>query len=146
MDFSLNASPTPTTNVPDMTATLSSVGCQCGAMRYPSGNLARITNGMPAFDGSPSSTAICAPAGSDAGAGPHLISEGARATGFAMAGFAAVAGAVFFAVWAFGAAAVAMTAATAISVVRTIDIRHLLIEEVKDGANYSARLNAQGSR
>src|SRR4051812_17622270 len=102
---------------------------------------------MPAFEGSPSSTAISAPAGSDARPGPHLISEGARATGFAMAGFAAVAGAgpVFFAVWAFGAAAVAMTAATAISVVRTIDIRHLLIEEVKDGANYSARLRAQGS-
>src|SRR3954453_19478161 len=98
-----------------------------------------MTKGIPAFDGSPSSTAICAPAGSDAGPGPHLISEGARATGFAMAGFAAGAGggAVFFSVWAFGAAAVAMAAATAISVVRTIDIRRLLIEEVKDGANYS---------
>src|SRR4051812_41130380 len=99
-----------------------------------------MTNGMPAFDGSPSSTAIWAPAGSDAGPGPHLISDGARATALAIAGFAAAAAAGFFGVWAFGAAAVAIAAATAISVVRTMDMNVSLLKRLK-----TVRIIVQGS-
>src|SRR6185436_1827303 len=93
-------------------------------------NLARITNGTPAFPGSPSRTAICAPAGRVAGAGPHLMSDGAIATCFAMVGLAA--GAAFFAVCALAApAAIAMADVTAMSVVRTLDIGVSLLNEMK---------------
>jgi len=37
-----NVSPIPTRNVPEITVTFSRSGCQCGAMRYPSGIFSRI--------------------------------------------------------------------------------------------------------
>src|SRR5712671_1066316 len=64
--------PMPTFSVPESTVIFSAAGCQCGWTLYPSGNFTRTVYG-PAFDGSPSSTANCAPGGSSAGAGPHFM-------------------------------------------------------------------------
>src|SRR6188474_1216373 len=80
-----------------------------------------MTNGTPALDGSPSRTAICAPDGSVAGAGPHLMSDGAIATCLAMAGLSA--GAAFFAVCVCTlAGAIEIAQMKTRSVVRTVDI------------------------
>src|SRR5947209_5063197 len=62
----------PTFSVPESTVIFSAAGCQCGCTVYPSGNFARTVYG-PSFDGSPSSTANCAPGGRSAGAGPHFM-------------------------------------------------------------------------
>src|SRR5688500_17473658 len=70
--FMAKASPVAAENVPASTVRCSSVGCQCAAILYPAGNLARMVNG-PAWDGSPESTATIAPLGSAGGGSPHLI-------------------------------------------------------------------------
>src|SRR3954464_15039350 len=81
-----------------------------------------MTNGTPAFDGSPSRTAICAPAGSVGGGGPHLMSDGAIATCLPIAGL--LAGAAFLpGVCACTiAAAIPIAQMKTISVARTLDI------------------------
>src|SRR5687767_9790726 len=58
-----------------MTLTRSARGCMCGGIVYPSGTFTRNTNG-PSFAGSPSSTVICAPGGSEGGPGFHVCSSG----------------------------------------------------------------------
>src|SRR6478672_7567396 len=67
--------------MPEITVSCSSCVCQCGAILYPpAGAKSLITNG-PSLRGSPWSTAIFAPLGSDGGASPHLMSVGVMKLG-----------------------------------------------------------------
>src|SRR5437588_1135054 len=70
--LSSHFAPMPTLSVPESTVIFSAAGCQCGWTLYPSGNFTRIVY-APAFEGSPSSTASCAPGGRSGGAGPHFM-------------------------------------------------------------------------
>src|SRR3977135_3431269 len=69
--FTSRVSPIPTRNVPFLTCTVSSVGWKWGEILYPVGIESWMTN-SPALPGSPLTTAIRAPLGNTAGAGPHL--------------------------------------------------------------------------
>src|SRR5271170_8178272 len=69
-------SPMPTLNVPERTVTFSLCGCQCGDRRYPSGIFNRMVYSPLGAPGLPSSTASCAPAGTNAGGGPYGIDSG----------------------------------------------------------------------
>src|SRR6266567_491353 len=62
----------PTLSVPEITVTFSRCGCVCGGNLNPSGILTRTVKSPVEADGSPSSTDICAPGGTDGGAGPHF--------------------------------------------------------------------------
>src|SRR5437763_1422979 len=78
IELSSNLSPMPTWTDPLSTVTCSLRACECGGILYPFGIFSRIVYG-PGFIGSPSRTAICAPAGKAFGAGPHLIWSGVKA-------------------------------------------------------------------
>src|SRR5439155_1863236 len=68
-------SPIPTSSVPFLTSTVSSVGWKCGRILYPFGKASSTVNG-PALPGSPLTTAILAPGGKTAGARPQCRALG----------------------------------------------------------------------
>src|SRR5947207_14657339 len=63
--------PVPMLNEPEITVIPSAVGWVCAGILNPAGVLRRIVNG-PSLPGSPSRTAILAPAGNDGGASLHF--------------------------------------------------------------------------
>src|SRR5438067_1545487 len=66
-------------NEPEITVIPSAVGLVCAGILNPAGVLRRIVNG-PSLPGSPSRTAILAPAGNDGGASLHFKSAAANMT------------------------------------------------------------------
>src|SRR5262249_57710969 len=66
-----SVSPIPTRNVPFFTTTASSVGWKWGGILYPLGIERSMVN-ISALVGSPLTTAIFAPLGKTAGAGPQV--------------------------------------------------------------------------
>src|SRR5437899_416672 len=98
--------PMPTTNVPWITVTCSSIGCWCGGSTYPSGNLSRCVNGTPLL-GSPSITMTSRPGGNAADAFTHTNGCGTEFAGVSsIAGADVATAAVGAEVAAVGAAAV----------------------------------------
>src|SRR2546428_10452204 len=79
MDARSNFSPIPSENVPAITVTFSSVGCQCGEILYPAGILSRMVYG-PTAPGSPDRTANVAPFLNTGGGSPHFRSTGLTMT------------------------------------------------------------------
>src|SRR6186997_316139 len=78
--LSITFSPNPIMNVPFTTTTPASIGWKCGGILYPEGILRATAYIAAACDGSPSSTANCAPAGRDGPAGCHWICPGFTST------------------------------------------------------------------